>query len=300
MTTTAQDLVEEAKRHLFSGAEEQVNRVSGAVLSTDTSILFQYTVTGMVQGTILAIGLEEVRVWATDGNLTATTVERGVNGSTAAAHSNNDLVRVRPKFSDFRVLRAINEELADLGSPANGLFQVVSVDVTYNPAVRGYDLTGATDVIRILEARYKTPGPLKQYPLVKGYALERNMPTSDFPSGFAFRMDSGAFPGLGVHVRYAAKFGQLVNATDDVQAVAGLPASANDLPPIGAAIRLTFPREVKRNFTEAQSDPRKYEEVPPGSVAKSVAGLSQLRTARIQAEAARLLSDWPVMLVRAG
>jgi len=183
--------------------------------------------------------------------------------------------------------------LNDLSSIDNGMFQVVSVDLTYNPAVQGYDITGATSVIRVLEARYKVPGPSKNYPLIGEYVLQRNMPTTDFASGFVFDTYQRAFPGLPIHLRYAAPYGQLVNLTDDVNGVAGLQVTAMDIPPLGAAIRLIAPREIKRNFTEAGVEPRRAEEVPPGSVLKSMLGLQQLRANRIKAEAMNLWTNFP-------
>lgn len=61
-----------------------------------------------------------------------------------------------------------------------------------------------------------------------------------------------------------------------------------DIPPLGAEIDLTQPREISRNFMESQPDPRKAQEVAPGSVAGSVNALIARRMQRISEEAARL------------
>ena len=45
-----------------------------------------------------------------------------------------------------------------LSSPSNGLYRVATVDLTYNAAVEGYDLTGVTDVLAVLDARYQAVG----------------------------------------------------------------------------------------------------------------------------------------------
>ena len=62
-----------------------------------------------------------------------------------------------------------------------------------------------------------------------------------------------------------------------------------DLPDLGASIKLMQPREVKRNFYEAQPDPRKATEIPPQAVANSSAKLEQQRMMRINAEADRIM-----------
>lgn len=293
--TTANDLIEWTSAHLMSGQESEANRLSGAITSSATAIAFKYALGSIARGAVIAVGLEEIRIWETSGT-SATVVERGVNGTTGAAHSDLDYVAVRPKFSPFRILRAVNEDLADLSSPIHGLFQVGTLDVTYNPAVQGYDMTSITNVINILELRWKMPGPSKNWPLITQYNLVRNFSTSEFASGMALFLYESAYPGLAIRVRYSSDFSPLTALTDDVQTVTGLPSTANDLPPMGAAIRLVAPREIKRNFTEAQYDPKRSEEVPPGAVGQSINDLVALRKQRIDSESARLLSDWKIYL----
>ncbi len=305
MTVTLANLIDEARSMLFSGAQQEVNRCNGAVASGDTNIALHYSVgSAQIQGAIIAIDLELIRVWETDGNTKLTVVERGVNSSVAAAHSDGAMVEVIPKFSQFRVSQAINEDLDDLCSPYNGLFAVPlgTVDLTYNPAVRGYDLTGTTpaNILSIQEIRYKTPGPLKDWPEVRKWHTTREMSSSDFASTMALIVSSGegggGYPGLPLHVRYRQRFTHFVNLTDDAQSVAQLPAFANDLPPIGAAMRLMSPREIKRNFDEAQPDAKLQEDVPPGSILKSYAGLQLLRQQRIAACQAQLTQMYGIPL----
>ena len=61
-----------------------------------------------------------------------------------------------------------------------------------------------------------------------------------------------------------------------------------DLPPLGAEIDLTLPREISRNFMESQPDPRKAQEVPAGAVSGSVNALINRRMQRMSEEADRL------------
>lgn len=188
MTTTAQALVDETRRILYSGQTQEANRLSGAITNSATSLVLKYAPgTAQLRGAILAVDLEEIRVWEFSGN-TITVCERGVNGTTAAAHSDLAYVEVQPKFSQFRVLNAINEDLDDLSSPANGLFQITTVDLTYNPAVLGYDLTSATNVTDIQFVKYKTPGPSKYWPEIHSWRLDRNMASSEFASTFALQI----------------------------------------------------------------------------------------------------------------
>ena len=295
--TTAADLVEETRRHLYSGQMEEVNRVSGAVGAADTSITLKYALGSIARGSIIAIDLEEIMVWETSGQV-ATVVQRGVNGSTAATHSDLSLVTVRPRFSSFRILKEINNDLKDLCSPIHGLWAIQTVILTYNAAVRGYDLTGVTsNMLGIAEVRYDTPGPDKAWPLITSFSIDRAMPTAvtDFPSGTAIVLNQAAYPGRRIRVAYKTTFSSFTTLADDTLAVAGLSSFMEDLPPLGAAIRLVASRDVKRTFMESQGEPRRAEEVPSGSITQITRGLVALRDQRILAEATRLIAQYPWM-----
>lgn len=292
--TTAQDIINECRNHLYANQAPESNRLSGALNASATSFNLHYPPGTMTQrGAIVSIDLEDIRIWETSGN-TVTVCERGVNGSTAASHADLAFVEVMPKFSPWRILQAINDDLDDLASPWNGLFAVVDLELTYNPAVSGYDFTGVTpsQVLAVQEIRYKIPGPTKHLPAIRSFDVSRTVPTADYPSGMALLLYEGGFPGLPLHVRYRSRFNHFVNLTDDAQTVALLPPEANGLPALGAACALMAGREVKRNFTEATSDPLQLELVTAGNVLNSYKGLLMLRQQRIQAVAAGLMRQY--------
>lgn len=289
MPPLASDLVEATRRYLYSGYNDEMNRLSGAVDATTATINLGFDPIGVVRGTVVAVDLEEMYVWSI--NQRQLTVQRAINGSVGATHADASVVYVKPKFSPFRILVELNNELRDLSSPDNGLFRILTADITYNPVNSGYDLPG--DIISIHEVRYAEYIG-KSYPKLGTYEFVRNMPTGDFGSGSALLLKESATPGRIVHVKYRSPFGILTGLTSDVVVDSGLPSTATDIPPMGAALRLAVPREIKRNFTEAQPEPRRAEEVPPGAVAASPRGLAALRLQRIRAEAARLAAQYPI------
>lgn len=301
--TTLADIISEARTYLYSNETPEANRVKNLVAPTDTAIDLGYPPgTATQRGAIISIDLEHIRVWESAGN-ELTVVERGVDGTTAATHAAGTYVEVMPKFSPFQIMRAINEDLDDLAG--EGLFAVPmpSVDITYNPAVQGYDLTGvvATNVIAIQELRYKQPGPSKYWPSIRSFKVGRDMSSSEFASTFALFIMEGAFPGLPIHVRYRSRFTHFANLTDDAQSVAGLPNEANSLPALGAAIALMAGREIKRNFTEATTDPLQLELVLAGNVLNSYKGLMMQRAQRLLAIKKTLIRQYgmPLQVVAA-
>ena len=136
---------------------------------------------------------------------------------------------------------------------------------------------------------------MRRYPLIRrgDYRTLRNQTTPDFPNGCAVKLSAGGWPGQPVHVQYLAPFTRLVNQTDDLLAVAGVPQTAQDIVPMGAALRLAPPREIQRNTMGAQPDPRKAQEVPPNAIQASANALNILYLRRISQEQSRIKRAFP-------
>lgn len=288
--TTALDLVEEARRWLDSGSRPEMNRLTTTINSAATSIVVDFGLGSIVGGAMISIDLELIYVWSSTGS--TATVQRGMLGTTAAAHTSGAIIYVNPRWSNFSIFTSINEELASLSSPVNSLFQIKTVDITYSPAVSGYDLTSVTDLIELYDVRTDTYGPAKDWPRMPRHMLARNQNTGDFPSGLALQLFEGGYPGKTIRVQYKAPFTPFTDLSTNLT-VTGLPSTAADLPPMGAMIRLVAPREVKRSTTDSQPESRTATEVPPGTSRNTAGGLMQLRQVRIREEAARLAQAYP-------
>lgn len=290
--TTCADLIDETRRYLFAGQREQMNALSASIVAGDTTLSFTYDLNTIQPGAYLAIGLEIMYVWSVNTTAKTAVVQRAMLGSTAASHASADLVYVNSKFPAFSIAQALNADLRDLCAPSNGLYQTKNIDLTYNPAIQGYDLTGATDVIDILRVRAKTVGPSKIWQELYRWRIERNASTTDFADGLAIFLFEGGWPGRTIRITYSAPFTEFSALTDTTSA-AGLAASMNDIPPLGAAMRLAGVREVQRNFNESQGDTRRAQEVPPNAQIAGMRALAQLREERIRNEAGKLASSWP-------
>lgn len=294
--TTAAQLVTRTHRQLLSGVIEERNKLASTVNTTGTSVVLTYEVGGVRAGSVIEIGSEQMYVWSVTESTKTAIVERAFNGTTASSHSANSIVVVNPRFPRNQILESLNDELTDLSSPMNGLFQVRMLDIEYSPSNRQTDLPAIADVIDIIEARYRYRSD--NYKKINHVSLIRDLPTKDFGSTMALQIDSN-IPASDVRLTYKAPFGRLTSEADDVQNVSGCPQSAEDILVIGAQIRLMAPREIKRNFTESQGDTRRSDEVPAGAVSNSITNLLRLRRDRITAEAARLARKYPTFLQRA-
>lgn len=298
------DVIEKCLRLLTPTSNEQqlqitTNYVAGSGTLVVDSTNAAYQAAGR-PGTILANGLQ---LWVVQkdngaGNLS---VVGGYQGSTdtsvtASASSPAATVIVKPKFSRFDISVAINDEL--LGLLGRGLGQVLAADATYVPAFMGYPLPATFDPIssKVLEISYAEPLPLRRNPLIRRgqYRVIRNQDTQSFPATCGFIVySSSVWAGFPMRVQYLAPFAPLVNLTDDLLSVAGVPTYMQDIIPWGAALRLAPDREIQRNTMMAQSDSRKSQDVPATAISRSVSDLRNRYERRVGQEVERLFVAFP-------
>jgi hypothetical protein len=291
--TTAATVIDRTLRQLLSGTVEARNKLVSTITSSDTSVTVTYALEGLRVGQVFEIDSELFYIWAADTGTRTLTVQRGYNGTTAAAHTAGAIVTVNPRFPRAQCLESLNDEISDLSSPMHGLFQIKTMNLDYNGSDVMLDLTGVTSIIDLIQVsvRYMTD----DYPIARKVRLVRDLPTDDFASGYAIRFDQGVFPGR-LRIVYKAPYATAATESVDVNTAGGLQESCTDILAIGTQIRLMSPREIKRNFTESQGDTRRADEVSAGAVGGSITNLQRLRRDRIQAEAARLARSYPTFL----
>lgn len=291
--STASALLNRVSRQLLSGTVEERNKLSASIDSDDTTLVTSYDLAGLRSGTVFEIDSELFYVWeATTGSKTLV-VERGYLGTTAASHSAGAIITLNPRFPKAQMLDALNQEIDDLSSPANGLFRVVATNITYNGSDRQINITGATSIIDLIDVRLRYLSD--DFPVIRKIRLGRDLPTADFASGYALVFDEATMAGT-LRVRYKAPFTRVSVISDDIQSVTYIPVTMEDILEYGVMARMLSPREVKRNFIESQGDTRRSDEVPPGAMRDSFSNILRLRRDRIVAEAARLARQYPLTI----
>ena len=291
--STASALLDRVNRQLLSGTIEERNKLSATVDSDDTSFVMSYDLAGLRAGTVFEIDSELVYVWEAVSGSKTLTVERGYMGTTAASHTVGAVVTLNPRFPKAQMLEALNQDIDDLSSPLNGLFRVVSTSIDYNGSDRQTDLTGATSVIDLIDVRLRYLD--SDYPVIRATRLQRDLPTADFPSGFAIVFDESVMAGS-LRVRYKAPFSRVSALTDSLQSVANVSTTMEDILELGVMSRVLSVREVKRNFIESQGDTRRSDEVGAGAMRDSFSNILRLRRDRIIAEAAKLARQYPLTI----
>ncbi len=291
---TAQGWIDQTRDMILSGyVEELLQLASEADASGTTLSVTGAANSGIVTGVIIEVDLEAMYVTGVSG--TDVSVIRAYGGSTAATHTAGSIVRVSPKFPAYRIMDALNDDLRDLSTPDNGIFQMKTTSFTYNASQDGYNLAGLTseDVQSIYSVTYADPIPVEaREPEINSWKLKRNRDTSAFASGLALVLYGPGWPGKKVTVSYKSPL-TLITATTDAKSATGLQSTAYDLPPLGAALSLMSTAPIRREFLDAQGMSRRAEEVPPGAISASIRDLRGRREARLSSEAARLAAMYP-------
>jgi hypothetical protein len=299
---TAQTWIDATRDMLLTDYVEEYATLAGTLTASasDTSVSFTLPaaiVPGIVTGATFEIGTELFYVYAVSGAGLAT-AQRGFRGSDVAAHSAGDTVIVNPKFPAYQILKALNDDLLDLASPQNGLFQIGTVALTYSSSTSGYDLTAVTDeILDIHSVTWSDSGSENAEPAIRKYALKRDRAVADFASGYALVLYDAAESGREILVSYKTSFTAITDNTTTLATV-GLHAGGYDLPPLGAAMRLMATRPIRREFLDEQGFSRRSEEVPAGGPSASMRDLRALRADRVNAEATRLNAQYPTFWQR--
>jgi hypothetical protein len=286
--STAATIIQQARRDLLAGLVEERNRLQSAMDSSTTSLTVANDGKGIREGAVIEVGNELMYVWGFTAGVAE--VERGWDGTTPTAHDANAIITVKPRFPNKMLFDHLNDDITDLSSPANGLFQIKVLERQYNGSDRAIDLTGVTDIISIHEVRWKYQND--EWPQVRRWRLSRNANTTNFASGLMLILDESV-QASAMRIVYKAPFTPLTTFADNITTVAGVPASLADVLRMGIQLRAMVSREIKRNFTESQGDTRRADEVGPGAIQASWRGLAALRAQRIEAEQARLSQQYP-------
>lgn len=295
--TTFAEVIHRTRSRLLTIQRYPRNTLSTTIDNDDVTLSFTNTVK-FHDGGRLSIELEDMHVVSVSGGGSGATVLRGIDGSTAVAHTAPVEVLINPPWSNFQVAQAVNDEIVALSSPVNALFRIRSVDFDYVASQAGYELASLQDFLDVWRVRYQVSGPEMEWPTIPRslWRVDNDADTTDFPSGVQLLLRAGGQPGQKIRVSYKATFDPLAALTDDVLAVSGVPATAHDILSLGAAIRLLSGLEAQRALTTAQPDPGDLERTPPRTAASALIPLIEQREERIREEAARLARQFPEAL----
>jgi len=266
--STVGSVIDRTVRQLNSSIRNELNTLSVSVNTTATQLTLTYDLTPALRmGSVLAVGLELMRVTSVDANTKTVNVIRGYQDSTAESHSTDVEVIVNPRFSRFDVYDALIDELL---SWQPDLFKVVSYEATVTDNDETFELPNtlsqAIGVIRVTrqwENSDSSSWPHLQYRLSRG---DSSVWSGASYSGLVVRIlpQNNVLRNGKVHALIAYPFivDDTLTTTQDLVTDIGLSTSMLDVLSMGIKVRLLSDDENNRAQRQAADESRRDGAVP--------------------------------------
>jgi hypothetical protein len=291
--TTVFDVCSDARRIAYGSMSEQINLAGANVIAGATTIPMQLDVTGITPGSIISSGLNVWYVKSVNGQNSSVSVIPGYDNAPQEAVTQGDVIRIKPRVTDFYLFSLFNDEMRKLSSTTSGLYKIGAWTANVEPSYQTYEIPlAAIGMVNLLRVRYRLPGtPDVWTALNPSYYNWQATPTGnrvqlliDIPSGTE------------IEFTYKSPFTQATSLTDDVVADCGLSDSMTDIPALGMVITLLRTTDSRRNQIATQGDPRRADEVGPATNLSSAAAFERDYKARVQDEYARLIQRYPIFM----
>ena len=280
----------------YTRNQEQITWLSAPMLATDTTFSVDLsTATGVTRG-LVEIGTELILVNnfnAQTGtvNVAAGTNGRGVENTTAASHSINDIVTMDPDFPQQRITEAINQTIQ---ATYPDLYQMKSFEFPKLAARYEYQMPAdAEDIVRVT---FDTIGPSKVKAPSQAWRFNpqaQNDPAAGLTTNKTLEIMDFVVPGRTVRVIYSLAPGTLVNDTDDYLTVVGYPERTIDMIMYGATARLLSGVEAARLQQKAVESTERAPLVPTGAATNASQYYWKMYTDRLNQEIDRLHQLFP-------
>lgn len=272
--TTLSQLISQVKDNLlaFSKNQESITYITADMLPTDTTFLVD-TETGIAVTNGLAEIDEElilVKKWdPTTGIVTvmAGLNGRGVNGTTAASHTNETIVTCDPSYTRIRVKEAINDTI-DACYPDLWVFG----SFEFNKLAAQFEYELPAEVEDVYKVTADTIGPSKIWFPAQRWRFNFSgslNPIDGTTTGKTLQIMDDIVPGRLVRVVYRKRPDLLVDSTDDFEPTTGLPERVTDMIVFGATARLLGPNEAARLQQVAVEQTERSPLVPAGSASNA-------------------------------
>ncbi len=289
LSRTPASLIPTIERYLYGNQRSQLNRLGAAMTNVATTATMSFDMDGVRPGAYVEVDDEIMYVWSVATDIA--TVERGMLGSTAAAHLTSAMVRVEPRFFRAEMTEEISKEIR---SWPTGLYARYMGDLAIGADTSAIDLAGMLGIngAQLLRVQLSPMASyLERWNRVDGARLERRQQSTAFPSGYGLVIprEVGEAGTLRVVVRAPFNAGALAAATD--LGSIGLTHDQADIIPWGVAARLLMTRDVARTDASSQGRSRPAEEVRTGDASEIANRLMQQRERMLIEAGNRLLAE---------
>ena len=290
MSTTIGNLVDRVFREYLEPADslESYSYLTGGISDSSTTIGYANDMFSVEEedaldaGTIIEIGQELMFSTALNTVTNEITVVRGARGTTAAAHSAGDLIKVSPTFSRKAVFDAVSDQIENLYPT---LFAVETKSITAKTGINVLD--GATD--NYLIAPVKAISQYTDFDAGQDSTISQFRGVSvelvDLPNPFTYTDENGASQtvtyssgpnkvnamqsygitaGKTIYVSFKKKFVSVTNESDTLSSI-GLENEYEPIVMAGVAAQLIAGKDVPSLTANYITEQIRVQNVPIGS-----------------------------------
>lgn len=216
--TTLEDLRQRIKSQVmgFTRDQQVIGELASPMTASDTTFTLDSTTARGISRGLVEIDDELILVKSLDTNTSVVSVMglvngRGQEGTTAATHSANALVRMSPAIPRARMTEAINQTVLAMW-PTIPIFAVT--EITKLAPVFEYEMPADTEEIWYIVA--DTVGPSQVHYPNPRWRFNPKAPTSDFPTGKSIQLLDVVTPGRAIRIVYNKPPAQFVSASDAI------------------------------------------------------------------------------------
>jgi hypothetical protein len=252
---------------------------------TDDKIVLKYPKRAIAQGSVLCVGLNTFMAMNVSADGTNVEVLPSMDGGPNEAAPKGEVVRVRPQFTTWAIVRELQSEIDAMSSPDVGLYWPKVYEFAALDRVNGTYLLPYPDPetmfpFRLLRAEYRINGT---------DAWQQFTGAQYQPEGRTIRVFFDEPGAIAYRFTMAMTFGQIVgldSLLDDI----GVTNFVSDIPILGAASTMAVGWEGRRTQPFSQGDSRRSAEVGVGSNISLARQFQVRQREAVNGELARLIN----------
>jgi hypothetical protein len=253
---------------------------------TDNKIVLKYPKRAVAAGSVLCVGLNTFQAMNVSADGTNIEVLPSMDGGPNEAASKGEVVRVRPQFTTWAIVRELQSEIDAMSSPETGL---------YWPKV--YEFSAMDRVNGTYRLPYPDPETMWPFRLLRSeYRVNGTDAWQQF-TGSQYQIQDGGVirvfydePGaISYRFTMAMTFGKIASLDDALNDI-GVTTYTADIPILGAASTMAVGWEGRRLQPFSQGDSRRSSEVGVGSNINLSRQFQVRQKEAVNGELARLLN----------
>ena len=282
-------MVGEVRRLTYGTLTEQLNLIKSDYTALQTEIFLDMDTNQIQPGMILSSNLNVWYVRTVNNGARSVLVIPGYDNSPQVAGSAGDFVYIRPRMTQWYAFSQLNNQFRALSSPSNGLFRLGMWETEINPVYQTYVFPEELNIEGIIRIKYRMPGTPDVW-----YELEnKSYRVYGDKVQLLYHVPSG---GSRLQFTYRTPYSLATTLDDNVEEVVGLPAIAQDIPPLGVAVQQLRTTESRRNQVQSQTDARRSDEVTPTANNTDAQRLERVYQRRVNEEYVRQITRTPVLM----